>query len=150
MTTRIGVSSVDYSSEVTTSTFRGVDLTAANFDAQAALVASLKAAIVAVVINQVFKDQAAIVNEIAKVPPSDEFAQRELKWAISMVDDVLASTSVIEVGGADLANLVAGTEFMDITAGVGLALVAAVEAVHLSPAGNAVTVTSVKFVGRNT
>ncbi len=150
MTTRTSISSLDASAEVTNSTFRGVTLTAANFDAQATLVTALKAAIVGIVITQVFRDQSAIVNEIAKSLPSDQFAQRELKWAVTLTDAVLGSTSVIEIGGADLDLLTAGTEFLDITAGVGLALVTAIEAYHLSPAGNAVTVLSAKFVGRNT
>lgn len=127
-----------------------IDLTAANFTAQAALHATLRTAVEAVVLGTLRKEQIiAVTDDIAGVAPANAFAQREIKWLVSGVDGS-GFVSTIELPTADLALLAGGTGQMDITAGAGLALANALNAVWRSPrSATAVTVQSVTHVGRN-
>jgi hypothetical protein len=140
---------VDHDGETSTVGVTIVDLTAGNIAATLALIATLEAAIDAVIIGTPRSEQViAVTTDIAGVLPADGFAQRETKWLVSGVDSA-GITATLEIPTADLAALGAGTGELDISAGVGLALANALNAVWLSRAGNAVTVSKVTHVGRN-
>ncbi len=82
-------------------------------------------------------------------PPADEEANRGNKWLMRVQDDVNAKIFTYEIGTADNSQLPSPTDdFLDITAGVGLAIVTAVEAAYESPYGNAGSVLSVQQVNR--
>jgi len=140
---------VDHDGETSTVGVNMVDLTAGNIAATLALVATLEAAIDALIIGTPRSEQViAVTTDIPGVLPANAFAQRETKWLVTGVDSA-GITCTLEIPTADLDALGAGTGELDISAGVGLALANALNAVWLSRAGNAVTVSKVTHVGRN-
>lgn len=98
---------------------------------------------------------AVFVTEAAKdsgvsTPPANAFAQREMKWLVTYVDNVTSQAYRLEIPTADLDELTLNTDLLDLTAaGAGDTFKAAFEAIVNSPDGNAVTMISAKFVGRN-
>lgn len=150
MTSSVTLKALDYGKEATRFGFKIATLTAANFDAQIALVATLQGAVDNVVLG-LFDGKTVNAQDI-KVGPkaTDEYAQREAKWRVSYTDSVdpLGNGS-FEIGMPDLTLLVPGTGKMDTTAGAGAALVTAIENTVLSRLGNAVTVDEIIHVGRN-
>lgn len=92
--------------------------------------------------------------------PSDQFAQRELKWLIGYTDTSTTIGGVpnphfgknftVEAACPDLenANLATNTDFADLTDTQIAAFVTAFEAYVRSPTGGAVSVTYIKNVGR--
>lgn len=141
---------LDYGSEPTRLGFNIVQLTAANFDAQIALVATLQGAIDAVVLG-LFDGKTVQAQDIAVGPKaSDVNAQREAKWRVTFTDDVQPEgNGSFEIGMPDLSLLVAGTGLMNVAVGAGLALVTAIETTVVSRLGNPVTVSQIAHVGRN-
>lgn len=82
--------------------------------------------------------------------PANGEAQREKKWLVRVTDDVTGEKGSFEIPCADLTGtLVAGTNLMDLSAGVGATLQTQIETNVESRDGNAVSVQSVEFVGRN-
>jgi len=140
---------VDHDSETSTFGLRIPDLNAGNITAQLALLATLRTSIEAVSIGTLRKEEtSAIVDDIAGVIPANGFAQRETKWLVSGTDSAGLSCT-LEIPCADLDLLAGGTGTLDISAGPGLALADALNAVWRSRAGNAVTVSRIIHVGRN-
>jgi hypothetical protein len=76
-------------------------------------------------------------------------AQRERKWLVRYMDSEFHVGS-FEIPTADLSLLEANSERMDISAGAGAALVAAIEDVVVSPYLLPITVVEIVHVGRNT
>jgi len=140
---------IDHDSESSTVGVLTIDLTAGNFAATAALLATLAAAVDGVIIGTPRSESIiAVQNEIAGVAPADAFAQRETKWLVTGTDSA-GLTCTLEIPTANLDLLPAGSGTLDIAAGAGLALKNALDAVWRSRAGNAVTVSRVIHVGRN-
>jgi len=84
-------------------------------------------------------------------PSSNPFAQRETKWLVRATDTVTGKRVTFTIPCADLAQLTAGTDFMDTGTGTpGETLVTSIEANVKSEFGNAITVNSIEHVGRNT
>lgn len=81
--------------------------------------------------------------------PTNQNAQRELKWLCKFTDDVTNSQYQREIPCPDLTQLSGNVDTLDLTAGVGATLKAEWEAVVESPVGNATTLNSVALVGRN-
>lgn len=86
-------------------------------------------------------------------PSAELFAQRGNKWLlrVNVPLDKQGEGDIYthEIGTADNAQLPsADTDFLDLTAGVGLALKTALEAVYESPEGNPGTLLSVQQVNR--
>lgn len=82
-------------------------------------------------------------------PSTDKDAQRGNKWLFRVYDSVGQKTYTHEIGTADNTVLpTAADDFIDLTAGVGLALKTAWDAVYLSPDGNAGSLLSVQQVNR--
>lgn len=139
----------DYDREIGSVGFRGVALTAANFDAQAALMDALITAIGNVTLGVLENEtrQASAVDNQAN-PPSAAFAQRETKFLVKGFDTG-GRRVTWELPCADLDQLITNEDKLDLTAGVGLALKTAIEAYALSIAEVSVTVDEVIHVGRN-
>jgi len=141
---------VDFDGEVSSVGVNMVNLTAGNFAAQSALIATLRAAVDAVVLGTPRKEQLiAVTDDIPGVLPASAFAQRETKWLVVGTDGA-GFKSTLEIPTADLgAGGFSGGQ-LDITSGVGQDLADALNAVWMSPrSGSAVTVEAIYHVGRN-
>lgn len=150
MAGKYSLSLVDYSKERSAAGMHLPAYTAANFVAQEALVATLKAAIIATTLMNWTTDTRTVdVLKQAIVYPTDQDAQREKKWLVRATDDVTGKPVQFEIPGADLTLLQTASDAMDIAAGSGLALKNAIEAVVVSDVANAITVGDIVYVGRN-
>ena len=93
--------------------------------------------------------QETVVDVGSAVAPASKLATRFKKWQIQIYDAIGDVTYTHEIGTADASVLATSTDdFLDLTAGVGLALKTAIEAVYESPDGNGGTVISVQEVSR--
>ncbi len=148
-TAKLQLSYKDHDREIGSVGFRGVVLTAANFDAQNTLMDAVKAAVAGLTLGvlEVETRQATRTDNNA-VPPADPFAQRETKFLVKG-RDASGNAVTYELPCADLAELTLNENTVDLTAGAGLALKTAVEAYAISKAEAAVTVDEVIHVGRN-
>jgi len=140
---------VDHDGEMSGVGVNMVDLGVGNIAAQLTLLATLKAAVDAVIIGTPRSESVSAINDdIPGVLPADGFAQRETKWLVSGVDTA-GLTSTLEIPTANLDLLAGGTGTLDISTGVGQDLADALNAVWRSRAGNLVTVSQIIHVGRN-
>lgn len=80
---------------------------------------------------------------------TDPLAQRENKWLVRATDNVNARNVQIEIPCADLTLLTGGLDHLDLAGTEAAAFVTAIEGDALSQDGNAITVASIQFVGRN-
>lgn len=140
---------IDHDSEGSSVGVNIADLNAGNIAAALVELATLRDAVEAVILGTLRSEQViASTAEIAGVAPANGFAQRETKWLVSGVDSAGLATT-LEIPTANLNLLPGGTGVLDISAGVGLALKNALDAVWVSRAGNPVTVSRIIHVGRN-
>lgn len=125
-------------------------LNAGNIAAQEALRAAFEAAVDAVTIGGA-GSEAFIATEtnVAKNPSANEAAQRENKWLVSFTDDVTGLGGSFTIPCYNPTLIAPDGIFMDPAAAEYTALVAATEDFVRSNAGNAVTVTSIKFSARS-
>jgi hypothetical protein len=147
----IGETYRDYGNPGEKSSFRlaVVALTAANLVAQQTAITGLWTAIEAIVLGNIAKRQ-VIVSDTSPddTEVTDPLAQRENKWLVRY-HDTSNRKFTAEIPTADLSQLTLGTEFLDISTGVGSTFRNEFEAVVVSPAdSSAVVVDSVQFVGR--
>ena len=90
-----------------------------------------------------------IVDAGSAGPAADSEANRGSKWLFRTQDGVTGKIYTNEIGTADGTVLPStDSDFIDLTAGVGLALKTAWEAVYRSEDGNAGTLLSVQQVNR--
>jgi len=126
-------------------------LTAGNFTAQATLHSDLINALEGITIGNPAKTElVAARTRISDAPSSDVLAQKENRWLLRYHGATNFRKYVVSLGTADLSQIVDGTEFIDLTAGTGLALKTAFEAVVKDPndAAEAVILDSVQYVVR--
>lgn len=143
----------DFSDENTSVGVYSEALTAGNFAAQETEWTALRTAIQALTLGNTARHSIAQQTEVTTLPPSDPFAQRELKWLVSYVGNVSGKTFQIEMGTADPANdhLSGNTDQADLAQADWVAFITAFEAFAKSPDDitEAVTVTAARLVGRN-
>lgn len=89
-------------------------------------------------------------NFVSRTPPTNPLAQRENKWLITYADNTDHKLGKSEMPGADLSKLMPATDYADLTDTQVAAYVTAFNAFVQSPRAHAVTIISLKFVGRNT
>jgi len=149
MTSLVTYSGKDYGNEGTRCSLRFPTVSSANYDAVDASIDSVQAAINNVTVHNLSGIKWSARDEAPGAKATDPDAQRERKWRVSLVDatDPLGNWS-FEIGMADSALLASDSENMDVSGGLGAALVTALETYCVSRLGNAVTVESVKLVGR--
>lgn len=95
------------------------------------------------------KTVSTVIDAGSAAPPADENAQRANKWLLRVQDAVNGKIFTHEIGTADNAQLPSSTDdYLDLSAGAGLALKTNFEAVYESPYGNAGTLLSVQQVNR--
>lgn len=95
------------------------------------------------------KTVATAIDVGSAAPPANKAANRGNKWLMRFEDGTNAEIFTHEIGTADDAQLPSSTDdYLDLTAGVGLALKTALDAVYQSPYGNTGTLISVQQVNR--
>ena len=150
MAISLKVSTIDKNSKPTSMTI-GVDAGATNIELQA--VVDAVAAIIRGPAPSGVKTTSETIDGGDDTPPADKEAVRENKWLLRMSClDGNGDTRILshEIGTADNTNLPSPSDdFLDLTAGVGLALKTAVEAVYLSLYGTTGTLISVQQIGRS-
>lgn len=145
-----GLTYKDYNRETSRTEWQIVGITAANLAATQALLATLLTAVQGVSIGELQTERVVATETFAsRAPASSNLSQRENKWLVSIEDQVTHRLAKNEIPCADLSLLASNSEFLDLSAGAGLALKQAIEAVVKFPGTqNAVSVVSVQFVGR--
>lgn len=115
-------------------------------------VTALKAALDAVLLGSPVRAVVTVPNVVeagTAVPPNDVNSERERKWLLRIQSSVTSVIYTHEIGTADRSTLPsASSDFLDLSAGVGLALKTAIEDVWESPAGDPGVLLSVQAVGR--
>ncbi len=96
------------------------------------------------------KSEDDVIDVGSQVPPADELANRGDKWLARAQDSTTGKIFTHELGTADFSQLPSPTsDFLDLTAGVGLALKTAFDAAYESPEGNTGVLLSVQQVTRS-
>lgn len=90
-----------------------------------------------------------VVNAGSVTPPTNKFAQRELKFLCRYTDNVNGKEYSFTIPCADADLVVGNTDMIDLASGDGLALKTAFDTHALSELGNAVTLNSVQLIGRS-
>lgn len=80
------------------------------------------------------------------VKPASTNAQKEIRYKVFFSDDVTAKKGSFTIPCADLTELPAGSESIDITTGNGLLMATWVNDHGASDVGNAVTCTAIRYV----
>lgn len=129
-------------------------VTAANYDATQTELTTLRNAVLALILGNMIRNatESSVFQAPDPSPAASPLAQRENKWLVRFHDSTTGQKFQVSIGTADLTKKMANSEFIDLTAGDGLAFKNAFQAVVVSPneSGNAVVVDSIQFVGRNT
>jgi hypothetical protein len=91
-----------------------------------------------------------IAQQGSAAPPANVNANRQNKWLFRVQDNTTGQIYTHEIGTADNADLPSPTtDFLDLSAGVGLALKTEWDALYQSPDGNAGTLLSVQQINRS-
>ena len=142
----------DYDGERSTMQVRAALLTAANFDAQAALAATLGSSIAAITNGVVYRYGYGNSFDVSPLPSADPTAQREMKWLVQYHGTTDLKSYRVEIPTVDFSvldpNDRAHAEIGD--AGVVDAFVTAFEAYVKADDGNGVAIDEMTLVGRNT
>jgi hypothetical protein len=142
---RLNLNFVDRDNEKGSMSLHIEDMTAGTFTAQNGLIDDVVAAIEAVTLLPLTKDsRIAIETGFAPALPSSKYAQRGIKWLVRAVDPS-GNAVTFHIPGADLSLLGTG-ESLDLTAGVGLDLKNAIEAVIRSNDGEVLVVQEVVYI----
>lgn len=149
MASRFTLSIRDYSAELSSVSLPGVDLTAANFDAQDGLWDTFQSAVDGIIVGVIATRKLLAQDIIVSADlPTEAFAQRELKWLVRYTGNTTAGKYTAEIPTPDAELVLAGTDFMNIGVGAGATFVTAFEAV-VRPTGEAgVNVENIVLVGR--
>lgn len=154
MTSSVRLGFIDRSGEKSHTTLYIPQITAANHDAvvgAAGNVDALRAAIAAASLCN-YDIMTVTHSKEYDIPtvPADDFAQRELGLEVSWVDNVNPATKgKFTIPGPDLdAFAEAGTDIVDLEEVAPAALKLALETYAVSSAGNAMTITQMRVVGR--
>jgi hypothetical protein len=95
------------------------------------------------------KAEDTVIDGGSQVPPAEELANRGQKWLARVQDSTTSKVFTHELGTADYSQLPSPTsDYLDLTAGVGLALKTAIDAAYESPEGNTGVLLSVQQVTR--
>jgi len=144
----------DFSQEKSAATFATRQATAANFDAIAAEISALLAALQGITLGNVNTTRwVAQKNSVTAGAPAVSTAQRELKWLLVLEDDSTGARIQREVPTADTVDAtlyIAGTDFADLSDADWVAVKAAIDGIFINPdTGNTVTLVSARLVARN-
>lgn len=128
--------------------FNGVTGNAANFDAQRTAQNALESALNAITLgNQYIEQDIAVETVYAVTPPTNMFAQVNIKWVMEWIDQATGLRYITTVPTADLAQATIfynGAPALDLTDGVGLAVKEAFEDYQRHD-GNVVVLNAIYF-----
>ncbi|MCK5133316.1 MAG: hypothetical protein KAR40_14335 [Candidatus Sabulitectum sp.] len=145
---------LDASAEKSSMTFNFGAITAASLPGFLTQFGALRTATDAISIGQLVGDMwTGDKTKYSNVVPTDKDAQRERKFLVVYEDDTTLALYRMEVPCADyaLVDVFQGeTDLVDLAQTAIAAFVTAFEALCRSPEGNAITVVSMRGVGRNT
>lgn len=157
------VTIVDYNGETSVTSLNTGNITALSLAGTLTDIAAWRAAITDVIEGNQRNDALrAYSTNLNPLLPTNKSAQVERKWQLNYVDNTpffddpvnaipnagYGKRFFVEIATADASLTIDNTEYMDISGGVGLALVDAFETIARSPYGGAVLVTDVILVGR--
>lgn len=127
------------------------DLNAGNLAAQITLLGNLLAAFQTMSLGLLAHETIVLSDTFSNAGfAAEKAAQRETKWLVSMEDNTTHRIETFTIPCADTSLLPDNhSELIDLSAGAGLALKTAVEAVYRTIGGNTATIVSCKYVGRN-
>ena len=151
MSNRVTFTYLDFSGEKSSWSCVGTDLSGANFDAQQALVSNLQTAANGLLQGTLNKTTQSIIEDGSGTLPASATAQREVKILASYTDNVTGRSYNSELPCPDftIADIIQGTDVLDLTETASAAFKVAFEAFARAPAtGNAVTLNSLRLVGR--
>jgi hypothetical protein len=145
---RYSLSFVDYEGSVGTTSVWSPLLNAGNIAAQTAAAQALRDAIAPLTrLNLQKESLLALETKYAVANPTDENAQRGIKWLVRMVEATTGNSVTFNIPGAFLTGfLAAGSRNMDLTLAEPIALVNAIEAFVRSNDGNSVTVSEIVYL----
>lgn len=166
MVAQVSINLIDYSEEMSSISLNAPDITPANLAAIETTVANFWTAIDPVVMGNQVSRNFPVRVAFTGAPPALAEAQREKKWMVHYRDsspflDSPADTVPNPAFGrkfhftiptADFAagNVLAGTDFCDLTINPWLAIIGVFQLSFKSPYGGAPIVTKVQVVGANT
>jgi len=142
----------DASNEKSSVTWTSANIDAANIAAQQTLAATLAVATGVLSLGDLTRRTMTDILLDSPSVPSNEFAQRELKWLVSYQANTSGKLFTSEIPCPALTgNLVAGTDLADVTSTPRVNFIAAFEDFVRSPDNDTETVTflSAHLVGRN-
>lgn len=145
----------DFTGQLARMTVHIQQLTAANYDAVSTDLAALRTALDALTIGNLQRYQTvANVVRVSDGKASELMARRENKIALTYEDDVTHELYTVELPCADISDDAAfwegaNSEYVDTSHALWTALETAWADVVESKAGNATTLRSGRFVGRN-
>lgn len=140
----------DYSRELSSVRFALPDFTAANYDALLTGVGGLQTAMLALQVENALQSRRIIADNTfyTRSPATSKAAQRENKWLVVAEDATLHTLFRHEIPLANTTHVTGNSDYMDLSAGVGLAFKTAFEGIVDSPGGNSSLLVSVQFVGK--
>jgi len=139
-------SSIDRMSNPTSTRMGAI---AAVSDPQIQAIADALDAVILGSLVKAVKAEETVVDIGSSAPPSDDDANRGNKWLFRIQDSVKGKIFTHELGTADNTQLPdPATDFLDLTAGTGLALKTAIDAAYESPLENTGVLISVQQVSR--
>lgn len=130
-----------------------ITLTAGNLVATNTLITNLQSAVNGIILGTNSKIETVSHRQTNTPGPSaDPLCQRENKYLVRYHDSVTGQKFRASIPTADLTKKMTNSEFIDVTAGPGLAVKTAWEALVVSPnnSSNTTILDSIQFVGRNT
>jgi len=141
----------DYDGEKSSMSFNTANVNAGNIATISTALDTLKSDVEAVTLGLPVKDVRQYADTGAgSGSATDPVAQRESKWLVSYTDDVTGKGYRLEIPCADLnVNTLGAGGLWNSSDTLWTDFVTSFEAVVVSPDGNAVTVESVRHVGRN-
>jgi hypothetical protein len=147
---------VDHSAEIARTRVWVEKLDATNFDelynAVTGKVSLLQAAFLLITRCVHVRTTSTVESDVGSAtPPDDEHAQREIAIRVSYVDTVTAKKYRFDIPGPiDACYPATGTDVIPLGNVEAAAFILVFEANALSPDGNAVQVTGLRLVGKNT
>lgn len=144
---------MDYSGEKSTCSFNFDAVTVLNIVQHLVDFGALRAAIDAITAGTLVQDMwVGDRTKFSNVAPTDENAQRELKFLVSYEDDATLNIGRMEVPTPDLSIadiLLPGTDLANLAEPTIATFVTAYELFARSNDGNSITVTEIRVVGRS-
>lgn len=154
---RAGWTTRDNSRDVSTFSMNVGIVTGASLPGLLTNLTNFEEALDPIILTSIYKARLSVYDN-TKDPtiPASKLAQNEKKWVVhyhdsqtdfGAVPNVFYGTQyVCEIGGADESLLIANTNKLDISAGVGAAFVTAFQAAFLAPSGGTLLVDYVEYI----